>query len=207
MGAVLVISALGWALVAVAAGSAAASGGGVVCGPAKAKTLVADQAARVYSRAGSVYGCARGGHKSFRLGAVANSMSEGRAGPIALAGVDVAYGLTYFGVDTISADVVVRSLTGGAVLRRQSSYTGSVGPEYFETVHAIVVKPDGSVAWIASAGSIISGKPANTEVEKSDRSSGTLLDKSRQIKVNSLRLSGSLLRWRVGQASRHATLQ
>ena len=179
----------------------------MVCGPAKAKTLAADSSARVYSRGGSVYGCAKSGHKSFRLGAVANSMSEGRAGPIALAGVDVAYGLTYFGVDTISADVVVRSLTGGDVLRRQSSYTGSVGPEYFETVHDIVVKPDGSVAWIASAGSIISGKPADTEVEKSDRSPGTLLDKSRQIKVDSLRLRGSLLRWRVGQASRHATLR
>jgi hypothetical protein len=202
----MVACGLAW-LAALTAGPAAARPTAVSCGPGHAKTLAADGAARVYSHDGNVYGCARAGHESFRLGSVANSMSEGRAGPIALAGVDVAYGLTYYGVDTISADVVVRSLTDGAVLRRQNSYTGQLGPEYFETVEDIVVKRDGSVAWIASGGSVISGTPAGIEVEKSDRSSSTLLDKSKQIAKRSLRLHGSRLRWRDGRAIRHATLR
>jgi hypothetical protein len=134
-------------------------------------------------------------------------MSEGRAGPVNIAGTDVAYGLTYFGVDTISADVVVRSLTDGDVLRRQTSYTGSVGAEFFQRVNDIVVKRDGSVAWIATAGSIISPNSMNTEVEKSDRTSRTVLDKSTKIRVHSLLLSGSQLSWRDGSATRHASLQ
>lgn len=206
-GLVSVILALLGALVWATAVAAAPGTTGVVCGPAQAKTLTADNSARVYSRGGNVFGCSRSAHQSFRLGSMAHSMSEGRAGPIALAGVDVAYGLTYYGVDTISADVVVRSLTDGDVLRRQSSYAGTVGPEYFQTVDDIVVKRDGSVAWIATAGSIISPHSTNIEVEKSDRSRETLLARSQQIKVHSLRLHHSRLRWREGQATRRATLK
>jgi hypothetical protein len=138
---------------------------------------------------------------------VGNSFSEGRVGPVALAGVDVAYGLTSYGVDTISAQVVVKSLTDGAVVRQQSSWTGPVAAEFFQTVDAIVVKKDGSVAWIATAGSIISSSATTTEVEKSDGSSGTLLDKSKRIHRHSLLLRGSKLSWRDGSATQHATLQ
>jgi hypothetical protein len=201
-----VVSVIACALVWAAAGSAAQRPASVACGPGHAKTLASDRAARVYSQGGNVYGCARAGHQSFRLGTLANSMSEGRAGPVNLAGTDVAYGLTYYGIDTISADIVVRSLTDGAVLRRRDSWAGSVAVEYFQTVNDIVVKRDGSVAWIATAGSIVSRGSADTEVEKSDRTSGTLLDKSKQIRVHSLLLSGSQLSWRDGSATRHATL-
>lgn len=205
MGAMGLMSLIACVIVAGSAGSASARGASVACGPAHAKTLVADRSARVYSRGGNVYGCARAGHGSFRLGSKANSMSEGRAGPIALAGVNVAYGLTYYGVDTISADVVVRSLTNGAVLRRESSWIGTVGPEYFQTVDDIVVKRDGSVAWIASAGSVISGKATETEVEKSDKiSSDALLGKNKRIRRHSLRLHGSEVTWLIGSNQKAA---
>jgi hypothetical protein len=132
-------------------------------------------------------------------------MSEGRAGPVALAGVDVAYGLTYYGVDTISADVIVRSLTNGAVLRRVDSWSGSVAPEYFQTVDDVVVKRDGSVAWIATEGSIISRNETSTEVEKSDKiSSHALLGKSKRIRRHSLRLHGSQVTWLVGSDEKDA---
>ena len=134
-------------------------------------------------------------------------MSGGRVGPVALAGVDAAYGLTYSGVDTISADVVVRSLADGAVLRRRDSWSGTSAPEYFQTVDDIAVKRDGSVAWVVREGSIVSGNETDTEVEKSDRSKGTLLDRSSQIKVHSLLLHGSRLSWQDGSATQHATLR
>lgn len=197
------VCALAWA----ASGSAAPRGAGAVCGPAHAKTFASNRAARVYSKGGNVYGCARTGDQSFLLGTVGNSFSEGRVGPVALAGVDVAYGLTTYGVDTVSAQVVVKSLTNGAVVRQESSWTGPVAAEFFQMVDAIVVKKDGSVAWIATAGSIISSNATTTEVEKSDHASGTLLDKSKQIKQHSLRLRGSKLTWKDGSATQRSTLQ
>ena len=189
----------------VSASAGAADQGSEVCGPSHAKTLADDHGARVYLVSGNVYGCARAGHQSYRLGSASNSMSEGRAGPVALAGVDVAYGLTYYGVDTISADVVVRSLTNGAVLRRVDSWSGTVAPEYFQSVDDIVVKRDGSVAWIATEGSIISNNSSSTEVEKSDKiASHALLDKSAKIRRHSLHLHRSQVTWLVGSGVKGA---
>lgn len=191
------------ALVWASVGSA--DQGSAVCGPKHAKTLTDNRAARVYLKGGNVYGCARAGHHSYRLGSASNSMSEGRAGPVALAGVDVAYGLAYYGVDTVSADVTVQSLTNGAVLRRVDSWSGSTPPEYFQTVDDIVVKKDGSVAWIATAGSIISGRGTNTEVEKSDKiSSHALLGKGTNIRKHSLRLHHSKVTWLIGSNQKAA---
>ncbi len=177
-----------------------------VCGPAGAHTLAADSSARVYSRRGAVYGCAQGGPRSYRLGAAARSLSEGRAGPIALAGVEAAYGLTSYGVDTVTAEVVVRRLSDGRVMRRHAAITGSVGAESAEQVAEIVVKPDGSVAWIANDSSIPSSGHTASEVEKSDRGPGTLLDKE-PSGLHELRLTGSHLTWRYRSATRSATLR
>jgi hypothetical protein len=185
--------------------SGSADKASTVCGPEHSETLAKDRAARVYLQGGNVYGCARAGDHNYRLGSASNSMSEGRAGPVALAGVDVAYGLTYYGVDTISADVIVQSLTNGAVLRRVDSWSGSVAPEYFQTVDDIVVKRDGSVAWIATEGSIISSNTTSTEVEKSDKSSShALLGKSTRIRKHSLRLHRSEVTWLVGSNQKDA---
>jgi hypothetical protein len=82
-----------------------------------------------------------------------------------------------------------------------------VGAEFFETVDVVVVKRDGSVAWIAHATSIPSGHQSVTEVEKSDRTSQTLLDKSARIGRGSLRLRGSELSWRDGATTKTATLR
>src|SRR5947209_4342790 len=101
-----------------ACGSSVASGshpsgsgstaGAPPCGPTSAHTIVADGAARVYSMSGTVHGCARHGHGSYRLGSTARSIREGRVGPVALAGSDAAYGIATFGVDTGSSQIVVR---------------------------------------------------------------------------------------------------
>ncbi len=197
------------ALVASTAGATARRDRAVACGPASGKTLAADHSARIYANDGNVFGCTRAGNQSFRLGTESvSSTSEGRVGPIALAGTDVAYGLTYFGVDTISADVIVRRLTDGHVVRSHAAITGSAGAEFAETVDAIVVKRDGSVAWIAHDRSIPSGHSVFSEVEKSDRTSRVLLDKEPSgIRLDSLRLAGSHLTWDYKATTRSANLR
>jgi hypothetical protein len=187
-------------------GGAGAAASGVVCGPAGAHTLAADSMARVYSRQGKVYGCARSGSKSYSLGTVDKSFNEGRVAPLALAGVDVAYGLTFYGVDTINASVMVRRLTDGHLVRQHSAINEAVGAEYFETVDAVVVKRDGSVAWIAHATWVGSQGKSVTEVDKSDQTNKSLLDHSASIVTDSLHLQGSRLTWMDGSSSRSATL-
>lgn len=187
-------------------GAASAGTSSPACGPAGARTIASDSVARVYARRGEVFGCARTGRRSYRLGTAAHSLSEGRAGPIALAGVQVAYGLTSYGVDTVSAEVVVRRLTNGHVERRHAAITQPVGAEFFETVDDVVVKTDGSVAWIAHATWIGSGGKGVVEVNKSDRTSGSLLDRSASIDRRSLRLHGSRLSWKDGTRRRSGRL-
>lgn len=193
-------------LIAIGLAAAGASAHRASCGPSRARTLAADREARVYSSGGKVYGCARGSHSSYVLGSTSNSMGEGRVGPIALAGVDVAFGRTTSGVDVISAEVVVENLTDGRVLRDHGATAGNFGPETAQKVNSIVVKPDGSVAWIASVNSLISHR-GTTQVRKSDRTSRMSLASGREIKPDSLRLDGSELSWSDGSVRKTATLR
>jgi len=192
---------------ALAGPVSASSAPNIPCGPASAHTLASDGAARVYSQHGRVFGCAAADQKSFRLGAAGGSVDQKRVGPLALAGVDAAYGLTTSGVDTISAEVVVRRLTDGQVLHRHNAITGQLPAEFYEKVVRVVVKRDGSVAWTAAVGSIISHTGRQRQVEKIDQTGRRLLDHGPSIRLSSLALSGSTLTWRDGGTSRSATLR
>jgi hypothetical protein len=172
------------------------SGAGGTCGPSAARTLAVDRVARVYQSGGGVYGCSTAGRRSYRLGAGARSIREGRAGPIALAGVDVAYGLTRYGVDTVGAQAVVRNLRNGGQLRSEPATAGRLGVEFFESIAAVVVKPGGAVAWIAQGGSVIPAGHGVIQVSKADARGRALLDSGSGIDVRSLRLLGSTLSWR-----------
>jgi hypothetical protein len=197
----IALAACGSSLGKAPAGSAAAS-----CGPAAAKTLAVDRTARVYESAGEVYGCATASRRSYRLGASARSIREGRAGPIALAGTDVAYGYTVYGVDTISAQVLVRDLTTGKQLRSEPATTAPARVEFVESVDSVVVKPDGAVAWIGESGSVTGG-PTNTEVDRADARGLAKLDSGGSIDVHSLRLHGGTVTWRHSGNSRSASLE
>jgi hypothetical protein len=160
----------------------------------------------VYQSGGDVYGCSTAGGRSYRLGAAARTIRQGRAGPIALAGVDVAYGLTEFGVDTVSAQVIVRNLRSGAQLRREPATTRALGVEFFQSVAAVVVKPDGAVAWIGQGGSVTHAGSGEIEVNRADAHGRALLDSGNGIDTRSLRLHGSTASWRHGGVTRSATL-
>jgi hypothetical protein len=197
----IALAACGSSLGKTSGGSASAS-----CGPAGAKTLAIDRQARVYESGGNVYGCSTASRRSYRLGASARSIREGRAGPVALAGTDVGYGYTVYGVDTVSAQVLVRDLATGKQLRSEPATTGPARVESVESVDSVVVKPDGAVAWIGQSGSVVSG-PTNTEVDRADARGLAKLDTGSGIDPHSLRLHGATVTWRHNGSSRSASLQ
>jgi hypothetical protein len=196
----IVLAACGSSSGKASGGSAAAS-----CGPAGAQTLAVDRTARVYQSGGNVYGCSTASKRSYRLGASARSIREGRAGPIALAGTDVAYGYTQYGVDTVSAEVLVRDLSTGRQLRSEPATTAPARVEFVQSVDSVVVKADGAVAWIGESGSVISG-PTNTEVDRADARGLSMLDSGSGIDLRSLRLHGVTVTWRHDGRTRSASL-
>lgn len=169
------------------------------------QTLAASHQARVYVSGREVFGCARGTGQSYKLGASARSLREARVGPVAVAGTDVGYGSTNFGVDTVNSQVVVRNLGDGRQVHAAPATTTSL-PESFQTVDSIVVRSGGAVAWIAEVGSVIS-HAHEIEVQRVDARGPALLDSGSGIDTRSLRLHGSTLTWRDGSATRTATLR
>ncbi|HEY6397302.1 MAG TPA: hypothetical protein VIX82_07590 [Solirubrobacteraceae bacterium] len=165
------------------------------CGPASARTLEANPAARVYVAAhGAVYGCAAQTGKVSFLGNRQICFAGPRIGPISLAGRLAAYALQRCGTDTSSSDVVVRDLADGKVLTNRAAISRVPGPESFASVGKIVVKRDGSIAWSAGVSSI--GHPSEVfEVHRVDRRGPALLDSGGAIAAASLRLRGSTVTW------------
>lgn len=177
----------------------------VACGPVSATTLAGGREARVYVQAGTVYGCARGGHGRYVLGRRGSCLRSSAVAPVTVAGRFAAYGLQRCGIDTGSTEVLVRRLTDGRVVHADPA-SSPAGPEGYQAVNSLVLKADGAVAWIATGRSL--GRSASlVEVWRVDRS-GTLrrLDSGPAIVTGSLRLHGSTLSWRHGSAPRTALL-
>jgi hypothetical protein len=193
------------AVALMASASSMAVSSSPVCGPANTKTLAASQTARVYSSGPWVYGCAAATGRSYRLGQRSTCIGAARVGPVVLAGTMAAYGSEQCGVDTGSAEVIVRRLSNGRTLTQLPATTIGVGAEFYESVTAVVVKRDGAVAWIGVNHSIISKRVA-IEVHKDDRAGATLLDSGAGIHTTSLRRDGSRLTWKDGRELRHALL-
>lgn len=195
-------------LAAVTASLLAALGGGaaaaaVRCAPVGAQVKLADSRAQVYALRQAIYGCDRGTRRTTKLGQTTTCVASARVDHLALAGDVVAYGLDRCGVDTGSASITVRRLSDGKRLHSFAALTGA-GPESYQSVTSLVVKPDGSVAWIATVHSIIvTSEGGAPEVH----ANGKLLEAG-EIELHSLRLHGSTLTWRDGAGKkRSATLR
>jgi hypothetical protein len=175
------------------------------CGPESARTLAVSRQARVYLSNGQVYGCAIATGQSYRLGAGQRTLREDHVGVIAVAGRYAGYGLSSFGVDTVSAQVVVRDLANGQVPHAAPA-TSRVLVESFQSIDSIVLKPDGAVAWISQVGSVIS-HGRYLEVHRIDSRGQALLDSGAAIVSRSLRLRDSTVTWRDGWGARSASLR
>jgi hypothetical protein len=175
------------------------------CAPPRAQTVTTNAKASVYTTGGHVYGCATSTRRRYLLGASGRTIRGGRVGPVALAGVDVAYGVSRSGVDTGSAQVVVRRLTDGKVVHTAPATATVTEPESFQSISALVVKPDGAVAWIGESHSIV-GHGGLVEVDRFDRRGEAKLDGGVGIADTSLRLHRSQLSWRHSGRERSGTL-
>jgi hypothetical protein len=177
----------------------------IPCGPRHARTLAVAPGARVYLLARAVDGCAAGTGRSFRLGARSRSPRQPRVGPVAVAGHDAAYALSSFEIDTATTEVLVRDLASGRVLRDVAAIHRPL-PEAYQAVDAIVLRPDGAVAWIAQISSVIRRGSGGLAVVAVDAHGERLLDSGAAIVPGSLRLRGSTLTWRDGSRLRSAPL-
>ena len=199
---------VGGALAAAAFGTGATASQTTSCHPS-GKTLAHDSAAAVYATGGGVYGCADSAGIAYKLGSTGTCVQSARIDHVALAGTVAAFGLERCGVDTGTTMIEVRRLTDNhAVLPVEPAITGPLGAESYESVGSLVVRRDGAVAWIARGDSIVGHGPTEVELHRVDsHEHQTLLDSGAGIASGSLRLRGSRLTWRHGQAKRHATLR
>jgi hypothetical protein len=184
------------------------TGGGTAtarCGPATAKTIASDAGARVYAVGSGVYGCVNGRRAYLLVHRSQSRPAQSGLSEIALAGLVVGYAKSQSGVDTLSAEVVVRRLDSGRILHDVDAVRGPRAPEFFEGVDQLVVKADGAVAWIGRGGSILA-KEGTVEVNRIDRRGEATLDQSTHHRMEALRLRGSKLSWRDGNALRTSTL-
>jgi hypothetical protein len=168
-------------------------------------------------RTAGIWGCIQGQRRSYRLGGVENCSAGGAASFCsgiaheALDGTAVAY--EEFSVSSELNEeqndqwhVVVRDLRTGRVLHRLPTGTPlKTSPGYVGVgvVAAIVVKSNGSVAWIADDYERSSGvgTPSETrysDVEAVDSSGSRLLASGVNVDPSSLALAGSTLYWTQG---------
>jgi hypothetical protein len=175
------------------------------CTPSGSRTLSADRRARVFDLSGVVYGCATRVGRRYRLGEARSCVGSDRAGPFALAGEIVAYGLERCGIDTGFSQVVVENLATGKRTRSESATTSPLGPESYVSVSSVAVKSNGAVGWIDTGGSIVAHRQIR-EVHRADKAGRALLDSGLAIGSSSLRLSGSRLTWKHGKSTRSAPL-
>ncbi len=162
--------------------------------------MAADRSAQVYSWRGVVYACDARRRTGVRLGRSTLCVGSSRVERVALAGDVVGYAVERCGVDTGSAAVKVLKASGGMSLSSRPALSGPVPPESYPSIGSLIVRRDGSVAWIASSRSII-GHGELIEVHRGQ----ALLDSGPSIVPSSLRARGSTLSWRHGTATRTAS--
>jgi hypothetical protein len=152
-----------------------------------------------------VYGCVLQTGTVWKLGSAGICNVTPCADHFALAGTVVAYGLNRFGIDTGTTTVVVRRLVSGHVVHQDAATSRGV-VEGYGSAKSLVVKTDGSDAWIGVDNSII-GHGRVIEVHRHDGRGTALLDSAASIEPASLKLHGSRLTWRDGGATRQSTLR
>ncbi len=172
-----------------------------VCSKA-GSTMAASAGARVYSlppRDGFeyVYACRRRTGRRVLLGTRGDCQNQAEVGHVALAGPFVGYSMRTCGIeDEGSSSIAVRDLRSGKAVRSADA----VGPpapgvtESGSSVLELVLKPNGSVAWIGAAAHYSPSQSTQvTELRKADAGGETLVDSGGSL--SALALAGSTLYW------------
>jgi hypothetical protein len=187
------------------------------CPPANEGVLFADAQATVYNAATVVYegrkreagprgvfGCAYGAKQPYYLGRGSQAGASGSVStyPIVLAGPVVAYGEgSSFAYGKSSEEVWVRNLrTGKLIHQMPNGSPAEAGDVGLGETTAIVVKSNGSVAWIVRT-------TEGLQVRSLDKSGSHLLAAAAEIDPGSLALAGSTLYWTQAGRPMSAPLQ
>lgn len=153
-----------------------------------------------------VFGCSVGARRVYRLGRINEGSAAGSVGtgPIALAGPIVAYAVSEFTETLSRSEIVVRDLANGEVIyRTPNGSPAKAGDVGLGETTAIVVKRDGSVAWITRA----SRELGSIEVRSEDAAGDHLLAASPEIEPDSLALAGGTVYWTQGGKPMSAVLE
>ena len=202
---------VGLALVAVTVSVSAAASRGrskavPACPPlgAHMHTVAADSQAVLYeapetpelAESLALYGCATKSGRSVELGHVPEDVAHAEGGVrlVRLVGTMVAAELSDEGywvvkVWNLSSRRMVHRVPTGRSTNPEPSYNGG------GSVEALVLKPDGSVAWIFE--SVGAGLPGHS-VEAADANGVRLLATGTEIAPHSLALGGSTVYWTQG---------
>jgi hypothetical protein len=185
------------------------------CPPRHSHLLAADAQAQVYEapevgetgvlpESLGIYGCAYGRRKHYQLGSPPANGSATGGGPsgtrlITLAGRIVAYedyALTGQTPNAAYDDVVLVRNLGNGLLVHEVPTGPALEPEHVGRgrAAAIVLKADGSVAWINGFGL----NPSRYEVHALDRSGERVLASGPDVAPHSLALAGNTLYWTQG---------
>lgn len=190
------------------------------CGRARSRLLLADSQAEVYDAPEvlsepttlNVYGCVYKTGRSRVIGIAPLPLSEQRPEEVSgvlmptLAGTAVAYTESHTSPYYISEEfVVVRDLVTGRMLHKVPTGTAvkpkpgqiGIGPAV-----ALVVKGDGSVAWIVRT----DAENGTYQVHAVDKTGSRVLATGAEIAPGSLALAGSTLYWTQGGQPHSATL-
>lgn len=191
----------------------------LACRHVSSRLLLADGLAEVYEAPEvpseprlAVFGCAYRTGRSHELGIAARQRHEGGPGGESgvleprLAGTFVAYAKTLYYATRGSRElVIVRDLSTGRVLHETPTGT-PVKPEPptegVGAVVALVVKSDGSVAWIVAT----DAENGTYQVHVLDKAGNRTLATGSNIVPGSLALGGSTLYWTQGGQAQSATL-
>jgi hypothetical protein len=191
------------------------------CKPGHSHLLAVDTQAQVYklvNKAGpylEAFGCVYGGRPYLLGGLPENRLGPGAGGGlrhVILTGTISAYADYSFGeVGWARWLVVVRNLRTGQTLHRvptgnleepnPNPYSAGIGPAL-----AIVVKNDGSVAWIAEDFYLSENKPTYYQIHAIDKTGSRVLAEGTDIAPRSLALAGGTLYWTQGGRAMSAPL-
>jgi hypothetical protein len=239
---------MGWGIIAGVAcfllagtasiGSAGAAGSPAkTCGPSYGKTLIAGRRARVYSVVGSeplstehIFGCLTSDSRAWKLSPLGEEKFGGARleRPILLKAPWAGGLVRSHGRDTYRLAVIARNLHTGAVTKCPAG--GGIAPRRGGWVDTVVLRGNGSTAWIGShyvygPGIVSHGTPYETgefgissplapphrilqeQVMACTASGGQLLDQGEGIDPESLELLGSTLTWTDAGETRSAVLE
>ncbi len=191
-----------------AAGAAVAETRARACYPESALGLLSNAKARVYRRDGDVYGCAFATGQRRLLGSsYARGTSSSGGGGVTRVRLAGHYAAVVSVVEDYGrlAGITVHDLRTGRSVYRWEVGAGIAG---IADDADVVLRVNGSVAFIEGVGGPAAGQPPKRlVVRRHDTRGSAILEDSQTVGASSLSLSGRRVRWTSGGSPREATLR